>query len=41
MIVSNHATEVQYPGARLIITSKALDYGNVVCLYNVHTYALG
>ena len=36
MIVSNHTIEVQYPGARLIVTSKALDYGNGVMYIRMH-----
>ena len=30
IFVFNYPADAQYPGARLILTSKALDYGNVL-----------
>ena len=41
MLVFNYPAGAQYPGARLILTSKALDYGNVhvlIVLKDAHVY---
>ena len=35
MTVFNHA-DGEYPGARLILTSKALDYGNTLVLTRMY-----